>query len=299
MADQYQLQRTINEKATAHIPDHAWDSTVAIVIGQDDEVRQFGSAILFCVAEASFVVTAGHVVKEAHKNNWTLGISSANDFLVATSGQWLCSSEGQYGTAEDPLDVAVYKLPKNVVDRIGNKTFLRFDDVEFDSQSPTAVYTLFGFPGIWSKSSNSASENLQLKPFQFTTFAYDRDTPACGGYQDRFHLLLDGQIRGASNDDGSPAQFQNLDGKDAAFPRRLGGISGCSVWRIGDLNVPIDDWSQERSRVVAVQTAVYPEKQAIKATRWVAVSTLLHGAFPELRPAMSLWRPRYNAQHAG
>ena len=46
---------------------------------------------------------------------------------------------------------------------------------------------------------------------------------------------------------------------------------------------------KERPSIVAVQTSVYPRPQIIKATRWVAVSTLLHETFPELRPALALW----------
>jgi len=292
MDDQQHLQRTINEKIASHVTEHAWESSIAIVIAHDNAVHQFGSGILFRVADDSFVVTAGHVVKESHKLGKTLGISSATGFFVAVPGQWICSSDGQYGMDKDPFDIAIHKLPQDAIGKIGNKTFLRFDDIDFDSQSPTTVYTLFGFPGIWSRPSCSESDKLQLKPFQFTTFAYDRKTDTLHEYQERFHLLLDAQLRYSSILDGSPAQFQDLNGNDALFPRDLGGISGCSVWRIGDLNVPIENWGQERSRIVAVQTGVYNSAQVIKSTRWVAVSTLIHEAFPELRTTMQLWRPR-------
>jgi len=291
MDNQQRLQHTINEKVTERIPEHAWDSTVVIVKAHDNAVHQFGTGILFRVAGDSFVVTAGHVAKEAVKHGKTLGISSATSSFVAVPGQWLCSSEGQYETDKDPFDVAIHKLPESAVEKLGGKCFLRFEDIEFDSQSPTAVYTLFGFPAIWSDPSTSDSDRLQLKPFQYTTFAYDRDTGVFEEYQERFHLLLDAQLRYSSIDDGSYAKFQDLQGTDAPFPHRLGGISGCSVWRIGDLNVPLEDWGQERSRIVAVQTSVYHAKRAIKATRWVAVSTILHEAFPDLRAAIELWRP--------
>jgi len=52
----------------------------------------------------------------------------------------------------------------------------------------------------------------------------------------------------------------------------------------------MDNWKKERPKVVAVQTSVYEKSRAIKATRWIAVSTLIHEAFPELRPSMNLWR---------
>ena len=33
----------------------------------------------------------------------------------------------------------------------------------------------------------------------------------------------------------------------------------------------------------------YEESQVVRATRWVAVTTLIHEAFPELRPALNLF----------
>jgi hypothetical protein len=289
--DKQQLQYLVNNKVTPYIPEQAWDSTVAIVIAHNHNVYQFGSGILFRIADESFVVTAGHVIKEAHKYNKTLGITSANESFVAVPGEWICSSEGQYGTDNDPFDVAIYNLPQHAVQKLDGKRLLYLNDIDFGLQSGTGVYTLFGYPGICSKLSTSGSEKLQLKPFQYTTIAFNRDTGSFTEYQERFHLLLEAQLQYSSTEKGTQATFKDLEGNSAPFPRGLGGISGCSVWRIGDLDVPIDDWGQKQPKIVAVQTGVYHTNQAIKATRWIAVSTLIHGAFPKLRPAMDLWWP--------
>jgi hypothetical protein len=283
-------QRLINDQIRPHLPEHAWHSTVAIVLVHDGAVHQFGSGVLFRVADESFVVTAGHVAKQANQHEKTLGITAANGTFVATPGQWLSSAPGQHGSLTDPFDVAIYALPPSAVEQLSGKTFLRFDDIDFDPKTPTSVYTLFGFPAVWSAPSTSDSNPLQLKAFQYTTTLYDRDTDSIEDYQERFHLLLDAQLEHTSCEDGSPARFHDLQGAAAPFPGMLGGISGCSVWWTGDLKVPMETWSKERSRLVAVQTGVLPTKRAIKATRWVAVSTLIHSAFPALRPAMELVR---------
>jgi len=290
--DKQQLQYLVNNKVTPYIPEQAWDSTVAIVIVHNHNVYQFGSGILFRIADESFVVTAGHVIKEAHKYNKTLGITSANESFVAVPGEWICSSEGQYGTDNDPFDVAIYNLPEHAIQKLNGKRLLYRNDIDFGLQSGTGVYTLFGYPGIWSKPSTSSSEKLQLKPFQYTTIAFNRDTRSFTEYQEGFHLLLEAQLQYSSTENGTQATFKKLDGNSAPFPRGLGGISGCSVWRIGDLDVPIDDWGEKQPKIVAVQTGVYHTNQAIKATRWIAVNTLMHGAFPKLRPAMDLWWPQ-------
>ncbi len=290
MDDQERLVRTINEKMLPHLPEQAWHSTVAIVVPCGTSVHQFGTGVLLGVADDSFVVTAGHVVKQAAKDGKTLGISSAVDSIVAVPGDWVCSSETQKGRSGDPFDVAVHRLPPSTVSRLDGKVFLRLDDIEFGRQPPAAVYVVSGFPAVWSSPSASVSDRLRLKPFQYTTLRYDGPTDALEGYEPCLHLLLGADLESSSTEHGSRASFQNLHGDNVPFPQGLGGVSGCSVWRIGDLTTPIDEWGRERSRIVAVQTGVYPQKRLIKATRWVAVSTLLHNAFPELRPAMHLWR---------
>lgn len=188
----------INNKVTPYIPEHAWDSTVAIVIAHNHNVYQYGSGILFRIADESFVVTAGHVIKEAHKYNKTLGITSANESFVAVPGEWICSSEGQYGTDNDPFDVAIYNLPQHAVQKLDGKRLLYLNDIDFGLQSGTGVYALFGYPEKWSKPSTSGSEKLQLKPFQYTTIAFNRDTQSFTEYQERFHLLLEAQLQYSS-----------------------------------------------------------------------------------------------------
>lgn len=281
-------RREINEYASRAVPSHAWESTVAIVIAHDGDVHQFGSGILFRIADSSFVVTAAHVIKQAAEHKKTLGISSARNFIAVT-GKWLCSSEGQYGSNEDPLDIAVHQLADDAVHRLAGKVFLRFDDIEFAEQSPTAVYSLFGFPTVWSQLSPADPMVLEVKALQYTTFRYDRDVSDFGEYQERLHLLLDAQFP-CTDDSGEVVTFRNMSGASEPFPGRLGGISGCSVWRIGDLRTPMQSWSHRPARIVGVQTGVYSQQKAIKATRWVAVSTLLHDAFPDLRPAFTLLR---------
>ncbi|WP_077025400.1 hypothetical protein [Fuerstiella marisgermanici] len=205
---------------------------------------------------------------------------------------WTVTSAGQYGSIDDPLDVAIYHLPQDSVERLDGKTFLRVDDIEFDDQPDTAVYTLFGYPAIWASTSTDTNTSVQLKPLQFTTYRFDGVTDGLGNYQDELHILLSGSSHDITDPDGQPVNYTKLNGDAAQFPRDLGGISGCSVWRIGDLQTSIEDWAVEKSRIVGVETSVYPSRNAIKASRWVAVSTLIHEAYPELRPAMNLWRQR-------
>jgi hypothetical protein len=292
LSEEQLKQRLVNQQIQPHVPEHAWDSTVAIVIVHDNAVHQFGTGILFRIAESSFVITAAHVVTKAHEHEKTIGITAAKKSLIALKGDTICSASEQYGCAGDPFDVAVHPLSADSVRRLAGKRFLRHHDIDFSEPSPTGVYSIFGFPTVWSRSASGTSDSLELKPMQYTTYAYDRETDEFDEFQPRFHLLLEGRDDFVTLTDGSSAEFKSIDGQPASFPGDLGGISGCSVWHIGDLKIPIGQWGKLTPRIVAVQTSVYRKNKAIKGTRWVAVTTLISEAFPELRPAINLWRER-------
>jgi hypothetical protein len=66
----------------------------------------------------------------------------------------------------------------------------------------------------------------------------------------------------------------------------LRGISVCPVWQAYSATKYINDWTPDDVHVVGVQTSVY--RNAIKATRWWAVSHILWQAYPELRKHLNL-----------
>src|SRR5438874_712036 len=119
MDDQVQLQRRINETASAQVPSWAWDCTVPVVIVHEGAVHHFGTGTLFRVADHFFLVTAGHVVKQACDRGKTLGIGGSEGAnFIALSGEALVSSEGQFETSDDPLDIALHRFSPDAVVRL-------------------------------------------------------------------------------------------------------------------------------------------------------------------------------------
>jgi len=287
MNEQQRLQAQLNIRVSAKIPTEALESIVPIVIANPPSVSLLGTGSLFDVAGERFVVTAAHVIRAAHGHGKTIGISDAATSFIAASGDWLSSAPMQHGSVEDAFDVAVYKLPDAAVERLHGKRFLRRADVDFGEQSATAVFTLFGFPGLWSTASRAENEKLQFRPLEYTTHASAANRGPLNGFNSRYHLSLDGTATQVTWPDGSDVRFEDKSGRAATLPRDLKGISGCPVWAIGDLSVPVEDWGP--ARAVGVETGVYQENAVIRATRWVAVTTLLHEAFPQLRQALELW----------
>ena len=269
------------------IPPKAWGSSVSIVIAHEHEkeLHQFGTGTLLKVSDDTFLVTAAHVVTQAYEHDKAICVATGNSF-TQIYGNWYCSSES------DPFDVALLRLPADVISKLREVSYIRLQDIEFRADLSKGIFCLFGYPNRLSTPSIPNKVTMSLKPFQYMTYLYEGETNTLGGYQEKYHLLLDGQEEGRDID-GHAARFCDSNGNPLRFPKDLSGISGCSVWKIGNRDRHLSEWGRYRPKIVAVQTGVYSDAKVIKATRWVAISTLLHEAYPELRPALNLWHVEY------
>jgi len=253
---------------SASKPTRIWESVVSICRFNGNSAQHLGSGTLFRIANASFVVTAAHIPENP---NGKLFIDSIRNSFVALDGMWHCHGE--------PYDIAIHKLSERAVEMLRCNHFLCLEDTEDDAQSPTAVYAMFGYPHCWAKPSNSQSEPITVKPFEFYTFRYEHANPAIVNFDHRYHLLLNGELSKTTNQDGSPVAFCDLS-------TSLKGMSGCCVWRIGDYRNQLELWHNERPRIVGVENAVYKNPGIIKATRWLFVYKLIAFAYPELETTM-------------
>lgn len=82
--------------------------------------------------------------------------------LIATAGDWMCSVPSEESD-RDPYDVALYRFPPEAVEKLRGMRFLRIGDTSFDDPGPTAIYSLFGFPGLWSEPTHTPHERLTVK----------------------------------------------------------------------------------------------------------------------------------------
>jgi hypothetical protein len=285
--DKRRLQERANARVGAHIPRWVWDSVVSVVIVSNKTLYQFATGSLFQVANQRFVVTAAHSIRIAFSYDKTIGVTCGPDSFITTSGDWTCSEPFQYGSIEDPFDIAVYPIPDKFISKFNTKRFIQLAQVNFDVQ-PSGIFALFGYPGIWSAPSRSNDEKLKITPLEYMAIGYSGDPSSIQGYQPKLHFLLDANSKEISLSDGSVAELRKSDGSPAIFPRDLKGISGCPVWLAGDQRIPPEDWQSLPVGLAGVQTSVYQESGVIRVTRWIAVTTLIHEAFPELRHALTI-----------
>lgn len=126
---------------------------------------------------------------------------------------------------------------------------------------------------------------------QFGTVSSAQHTEALDGFDHQKHLLLEAKTEYVLNRAGDETYLRTRRGFSAQLPGDLGGISGCSVWMIGDLRLPIHEWRPQDARIVGIETAVYRQRGAIRATRWGAVSSVIYQTYPDLRDALEIYRP--------
>ncbi len=273
------------QRLSEFVPSHAWNSTVAILIRRGEQLAQHGTGTLFAVGNDCFLITAAHVLETARNAGNAIYASNLEGKFVQLGGEWMLSNDE---ASEGTLDVAGYKLSEDLKNEFQSSRFLRLSDVSFDFDAEHGVYTIFGFPSIWTHKSEENPSNLSSKAIEYTTYAYEGNTSPLEGFDDRFHLAITASLDEARDKDAKEADFSYRGGVPARFPGDLGGISGCSVWQIGDLRYKLEEWPTVEPRIVGIETCVYPTKSVMRATRWNAAATMLYKCYPETRSVFNL-----------
>ena len=106
-------------KLSSFVPEFAWHSIVPLLDRRGSRLVQFGTGTLFTVGQESFIVTAAHVVRQA---SGSLFASAPDGTFVQLAGKWICSVGNQHGSAQDPFDVAIFRLDQSLRTRFGGGT---------------------------------------------------------------------------------------------------------------------------------------------------------------------------------
>lgn len=273
------------------VPDKVIKSTVVIVAARNAVIRQLGTGTLLAVADMKFMVTAAHVIREAQNLQATVGIAGTdNDSFTALTGTCLLSTAEDWNECDDPHDIAIYLLDSPQVSRLGNVAFVRIGDISFVSDLSKNLFILTGFPGIWSTDSTESDPTMKSKLLQYCTYTFSGSTSGLNNFSTTHHFLMEASPCQLVDQKGDFTSFRTRSGYPAYLHADLGGISGCGVWALGDLSIPVDDWVLDDCKLVGVETGVYQGCKAIKATRWNSVTTLIYNAYPSLRPVLELYQ---------
>ena len=249
-------------------------SVIPIVCRVDGKPVQYGTGTLIRIADESFLITAHHVLE-----------------TIVDQGLVPQVFDGAQGTAKlifldsparsfvDPFDVSIVRLSQRVVDALPNRKFLRLSDMDLlDPPLRKGLFYVFGYPSCWWQIDEQQGEVVGTAAMHRGRLS--GGSGALDKYDPELHVLIEGVKAG-----------ETCAAKASAGPLvSWRGVSGCSIWQAYRKGDPIEKWKTEDAKIVAVQTGVYEGGKIIKGTYWRAVAYKLWDKFPQLRPAMRLYR---------
>lgn len=278
--------RSYREAMNAAVPSQIVQAAVAVLGSYDGAIRPIGSGTLLAVGEEFFVVSAAHVLKQAVAQGLTVGVANHGQ-ITACVRNWMIS--GAAGSTDDVHDIGLYRLTAEEAARFASSYFVRIADVGFPADLSNAYFVICGFPSMWTTTAPATDPSpIKSKMLLLGANSYSGIGAALDGFDEKHHFLMSAD-RSNLHDarTGKLARFLSSSGHHADFPGDLRGVSGCSVWQIGDVRAPTASWG--KPKLVGVETAVYQKAGAIRATRWNSVTTVLYEAFPSTRATLRMY----------
>jgi hypothetical protein len=262
-------------------------TTLPLFANKGDHLALFGSGVLFQLADHHFLITAAHVMDEALKaerHGYSFfvdgrpghGLLPLNKFLV------LRSLEGPLGRDDDPFDLAVARLPKELAEAlVPHRRFLHMPEIDaFDPQHRESGYAIYGYPSA-GLTMDPDIEKRGYEPMLYVTTLCQRDVGALHPPHDpRWGYLLN----------FSQQYCVRLDGGSGG-PKNPKGISGCGIWRIIADAAATDRWKPDDVRLVGIEHGWKPEKHYVRGTRIGYAIAMILKKYPELRPVVEISRP--------
>ncbi len=265
-------------KAMNYSPENSYinRSTVGIVLRLKKTLHLVGTGLLVVINGELFAITAAHVIKGCRKYPGQIGILDHERRFLSIKGNWVCSGPREYGTMEDPIDVAAVHCELGMLKEMGGLAFIGTAHMDISIQTYKGSLYVFGYPVLFSDRSPSEIGQLSIRPLQVITHEFSGDTRLVGDYKRNLHILL--KTKAFNPEDHS---WEAISGSLFSLPGGLSGLSGCGVWEIENERGLFTE-ADPKAKLVALQTGVYNRQKLIKATRWSAVMGFMKEAFPGL-----------------
>ena len=243
------------------------------------ELRQHATGTLFRFADSYFLITASHAIREyieakSYYEDIQLMLHGGADKLFPIGGEFAASKKilAPASHLPDPADIAIWKLDEQTFEDLGGarRSYLNSADIAPYDSCHTGWFLVQGFPCVDTDIS-IPNKTIQHRAFVWLAEPYV-GSPQPRNFDAAWHLALTG-----------PDEPQ--------MRESLVGISGCSIWSIGEASSN-SNWELDRARIVGIETHVDSNRRVIMGVRWGLAAILLVKAFPELVKAMQILLPK-------
>lgn len=253
--------------------DFAHNYTVPILCQTSPTTMELlGTGALFQVGNHRFLITASHVIEEAEKNGWPLGIVDFPEIKQPT-GTILLMGEFRYHPF---MDFAIHKLHPGTLAHIKHRRFFSMKDVDVKSVQQGRFFWL-GYPRSHTDRIEGTKE-FHFSPFMYSGPLFTGSTIKNPNFDPVLHIAVD----------RSQHQLTDFQGNVASLPSELQGISGAMLLQTSQESMSPERWSPDQIRIVGLVLGCDHDYEHFYATRWGVVVPVIWHFFPEVRPALML-----------
>lgn len=250
-----------------------FDRTVGIYAqARGGNPRLEGSGVLLQIADAPFMLSAGHVLKASEDAAIMPAPMMPGSRMIPMPDVRI-----NFTADQRQVDVGFVRLPDEVASELKQhgKKFTTRADIDISDEPARAFYTVVGYPAKTNTLDYQAMR-VDVLPFCHATYLYDRDdvdsTPGVS-------MVLRFKQHTITRPDGETDRMPSLK-----------GISGCGIWRLygaGDRLGRLDTWDPGWIRLAGIEHGCV-ERKYIKGTMIKSVLELIERANPDLGPSMRL-----------
>jgi len=246
--------------------------------------RQNGTGVLLNIGHRHFVITAAHVGDhirakfDSNEPTFIVGCGMAEMTPIPLSRVVLIlsPSEGKNRKWQDLYDVAAVELPTLATNELaGQSTFLELEQLDLRvKQHDSGRFCIFGFPSA-SNEADHECHTLTTTAFPIVTRLFQGELSKLLSFDPAIGLLFDFDADAGGGDE-SPR-----------VAHRLGGISGCGIWRIDSADRQLMEFDPTNSTLVAIEQEEVMSSKAIVGTRIKYALQMIYREYPDLREAIT------------
>lgn len=241
-------------------------------------LSQFGTAVLLAIADSVYLISAAHVLTRARKYPFWINPATPSARPVPLHGVAIQLTEDQ-----TKADFGFVELPTAVAAELATtKSFLRLDEVDWESEPPSGLYGAFGYPAAINVRRSTTVQIPTTGLFYATRSHKWKKPPRPDVFDPALNVAIDFDTRMSRDESGAFASVPD--------PK---GMSGCGLWRLFTYNSSPARWRTDLIRLAGIQHELAAKKNGpgvLIGIRFRHVLLTMCDAFPALRAVLALYQ---------
>ena len=263
-------------------------AAVPFYANQDGRVTACGSGVLLAVGERRFILTAAHVLDFQEVMGLPLAVGGAGEGVFLEPLDTLKIYRSPYSLdlqieenysdlrkqESDPIDTGIAEITPRMAEVLQQgKRFATLQEVDVEKPHTPGAFLIAGYPLKRSR----VDPTERTATYEGGWFVTDFAAPPIR--EDRLALHFH-----------YPSSGINLRGEEQAVDHPE-GISGCGVWRIGDLRsiqMRGGNWNVDHVKLIGIEHGWFQSLRRVHVTPIHIAIQMIYKGYPDLQKVMDL-----------